>query len=175
MPGGTESRTHMAGKDYSAGPTLPPKTDAPSLRRIRAMLRPTLIIAFLVFTLQSAHAAEPIRLGLNYPSTGNYKSEGLELRRGALLAVDQINQGGGLLGRRLELVSLNSAARAEKARANVDRFANQGAAMIFGGANLSCYCRSKIFTFTLMNKRSKAKIASKDGKVPRATNAADEP
>jgi len=99
------------------------------------MLRPTLIIAFLVFTLQSAHAAEPIRLGLNYPSTGNYKSEGLELRRGALLAVDQINQGGGLLGRRLELVSLNSAARAEKARANVDRFAKQGAAMIFGGAN----------------------------------------
>ena len=99
------------------------------------MLRPTLVIALIVFTLQSAHASEPIRLGLNYPSTGNYKSEGLELRRGALLAVDQINQSGGLLGRRLELVSLNSAARAEKARANVDRFANQGAAMIFGGAN----------------------------------------
>ena len=25
--------------------------------------------------------------------------------------------------------------------------------MIFGGANLSCYCRSKIYTFTLMNKK----------------------
>lgn len=34
--------------------------------------------------------------------------------------------------------------------------------MIFGGANLSCYCRSKIFTFTLMNKRSKPKAQNKD-------------
>ncbi|MCQ4253517.1 ABC transporter substrate-binding protein [Stutzerimonas stutzeri] len=99
------------------------------------MLRPTLVIALALLTFTVAHAAKPIRLGLNYPSTGNYKSEGLELRRGAMLAVEQINQGGGVLGRPLELVSLNSAARAEKAQANVERFASQGAAMVFGGAN----------------------------------------
>jgi len=99
------------------------------------MLRPTLVIALALLTFTAAHAAKPIHLGLNYPSTGNYKSEGLELRRGAMLAVEQINQGGGVLGRPLELVSLNSAARAEKAQANVERFASQGAAMVFGGAN----------------------------------------
>lgn len=99
------------------------------------MLRPTLVIALALLTFTAAHAAKPIRLGLNYPSTGNYKSEGLELRRGAMLAVEQINQGGGVLGRPLELISLNSAARAEKAQANVERFASQGAAMVFGGAN----------------------------------------
>jgi len=99
------------------------------------MLRPTLVIALALLTFTAAHAAKPIRLGLNYPSTGNYKSEGLELRRGAILAAEQINQGGGVLGRPLELVSLNSAARAEKAQANVERFASQGAAMVFGGAN----------------------------------------
>ncbi|MDH2242491.1 ABC transporter substrate-binding protein [Pseudomonas sp. GD03909] len=99
------------------------------------MLRPTLVIALALLTFTAAHAAKPIRLGLNYPSTGNYKSEGLELRRGAMLAVEQINQGGGVLGRPLELVSLNSAARAEKAQANVERFVSQGAAMVFGGAN----------------------------------------
>ncbi len=99
------------------------------------MLRPTLVIALALLTFTAAHAAKPIRLGLNYPSTGNYKSEGLELRRGAMLAVEQINQGGGVLGRPLELISLNSAARAEKAQANVERFAGQGAAMVFGGAN----------------------------------------
>ncbi|EHY77174.1 hypothetical protein PstZobell_07025 [Stutzerimonas stutzeri ATCC 14405 = CCUG 16156] len=99
------------------------------------MLRPTLVIALALLTFTAAHAAKPIRLGLNYPSTGNYKSEGLELSRGAMLAVEQINQGGGVLGRPLELVSLNSAARAEKAQANVERFASQGAAMVFGGAN----------------------------------------
>src|SRR5690606_33801838 len=75
-----------------------------------------------------------IRIGLNYPSTGNYKSEGLELRRGALLAVDDINREGGVLGRPLELLSHNSAARDEKASANIDRFAAQGVSMAFGGA-----------------------------------------
>ncbi|EWC40393.1 ABC transporter substrate-binding protein [Pseudomonas stutzeri] len=99
------------------------------------MFRPSLVVALLAFALQGAHAGEPIRLGLNYPGTGNYKSEGLELRRGALLAVDQINQHGGLLGRRLELVGRNSAAREEKALGNVEHFASMGAAMIFGGAN----------------------------------------
>ena len=75
MPGGTESRTNSAGKDNSAGPTLPPKTDAPSLRRISALLRPTLILAFLVFARQRAPAADPIRVALGggkawVPSTG---------------------------------------------------------------------------------------------------------
>lgn len=99
------------------------------------MLRHSLAIALALLTALTAHAAEPIRIGLNYPSTGNYKSEGLELSRGALLAVDEINGRGGLLGRQLQLVSLNSAARPEKAQANIERFANQGAAMVFGGAN----------------------------------------
>ena len=58
-----------------------------------------------------------------------------ELSRGALLAVDEINGRGGVLGRPLQLVSLNSAARAEKAEANIDRFASQGTVMVFGGAN----------------------------------------
>lgn len=31
--------------------------------------------------------------------------------------------------------------------------------LIFGGANLNCYCRSKIFTFTLMNKKSDSKVS----------------
>ena len=99
------------------------------------MFHPILLFTLLLLPLASANAAQPIRLGLNYPSTGNYKSEGLELSRGALLAVDEINGRGGVLGRPLQLVSLNSAARAEKAEANIDRFASQGTVMVFGGAN----------------------------------------
>lgn len=99
------------------------------------MFHPILLFTLLLLPLASANAAQPIRLGLNYPSTGNYKSEGLELSRGALLAVDEINGRGGVLGRPLQLVSLNSAARAEKAEANIDRFASQGTVMVFGGSN----------------------------------------
>ncbi|MGE4404213.1 ABC transporter substrate-binding protein [Pseudomonas sp.] len=99
------------------------------------MFRTVLVAVLYVCALPALQAAEPIRVGLNYPSTGNYKSEGLELRRGALLAIDQLNQQGGILGRPLQLISLNSAARARKAQANVERFADQGAAMILGGAS----------------------------------------
>lgn len=99
------------------------------------MFRHALVALLLFCVVAPLQAAEPLRLGLNYPSTGNYKSEGLELRRGALLAIDQINSQGGVLGRPLQLISLNSAARAEKATDNVERFAAQNVHMIFGGAN----------------------------------------
>ncbi|MWV13638.1 ABC transporter substrate-binding protein [Pseudomonas sp. R-28-1W-6] len=86
-----------------------------------------------LFTLP-AYAADSVKIGLNYPRTGNYKDEGLELRRGALLAVDAINREGGVLGRPLQLLSENTASRAEQARDNIDRFASQDARMVFGGA-----------------------------------------
>ncbi len=34
--------------------------------------------------------------------------------------------------------------------------------MIFGGTNLNCYCRSKIFTFTLINKNKGVKKPNKE-------------
>ncbi|MCP8464511.1 ABC transporter substrate-binding protein [Pseudomonas sp. ZM23] len=82
-----------------------------------------------------AQAAEPITLGLNYPRTGSYKEEGLAQMRGALLAIDEINAHGGVLGRPLRLVSKDTASRPEKAVRNVDELAAEGAAMLFGGAS----------------------------------------
>lgn len=98
------------------------------------MGRAILLCCLLLNCLGASLQAEPLKIGLNYPRTGNYKDEGLELRRGALLAVEQINLAGGLLDRPLELLSENTASRAEQARANVDLFARQGARMVFGGA-----------------------------------------
>ncbi|NIV28063.1 MAG: ABC transporter substrate-binding protein, partial [Anaerolineae bacterium] len=76
-----------------------------------------------------------ITLGLNYPRTGSYKEEGLAQMRGALLAIDEINQGGGVLGRPLQLISRNTASRPDKAIANVDKMADEGVAMLFGGVS----------------------------------------
>jgi branched-chain amino acid transport system substrate-binding protein len=61
-----------------------------------------LLGCLLLAGLGNLARAETITIGLNYPRTGNYKDEGLELRRGALLAVDEINQAGGVLGKPLE-------------------------------------------------------------------------
>ncbi|MNQ65323.1 Leucine-, isoleucine-, valine-, threonine-, and alanine-binding protein precursor [compost metagenome] len=98
------------------------------------MARITLICCLLLGCLGNSLQAEPIKIGLSYPRTGNYKTEGLELHRGALMAVDAINSSGGLLGRPVQLLTRNSASRAQNARNNVERFARQGAQMVFGGA-----------------------------------------
>ena len=88
----------------------------------------------VLLPLGAAAAPEPVRIGLTYPRTGNYKAEGLELNRGALLAVERINRDGGLLGRPLELLTRNSAARQQTAERNVEKFAERGVSMAFGGA-----------------------------------------
>ncbi|WP_313505774.1 ABC transporter substrate-binding protein [Stutzerimonas kunmingensis] len=98
------------------------------------MNRITLLALGLGFCL-TAQAADPITLGLNYPRTGSYKEEGLAQMRGALLAIDEINEAGGVLGRPLRLISRNTASRPEKAVANVDKMADEGVAMLFGGVS----------------------------------------
>ena len=82
-----------------------------------------------------AQAAEPIKLGLNYPSTGRYKEQGLAQARGALLAVEEINASGGILKRPVELLTANSASKPDKAVGNVKELAAQGVSMLFGGSS----------------------------------------
>lgn len=98
------------------------------------MKKPTVHALIMCLLPISVLANEPIKIGLNFPRTGNYKAEGLELRQGSMLAIEQINHNGGVLGRPLQLLSKNSASRAEKAQRNVDEFFHSEAKMIFGGA-----------------------------------------
>src|SRR5690606_26484610 len=86
---------------------------------------------FLCLSL-NAQANEPVTIGLNYPRTGSYKEEGLAQMRAALLAIDEINARGGVLGRPLRLSSADTASRPEKAVRNVDKLAGEGATMLFG-------------------------------------------
>ncbi|HLV16917.1 MAG TPA: ABC transporter substrate-binding protein, partial [Pseudomonas sp.] len=94
------------------------------------MKRLTAMLALWAGLAACAQAADPITLGLNYPRTGSYKEEGLSQMRGALLAIDEINARGGVLGRPLRLSSLDSASQVDKAEQNVDKLAAEGAAML---------------------------------------------
>jgi ABC-type branched-subunit amino acid transport system substrate-binding protein len=95
-----------------------------------------LVAALSFFCLQAqSFAAEPLVIGLSYPSTGSYKWEGLSQKRGALMAVEEINREGGVLGRPLKLVSRNSGAMPDRAAQNVERLAADGAVMLMGGAS----------------------------------------
>jgi len=98
-------------------------------------LKKSLVIVAACLLASVAHAATPVKLGLNYPHTGEYSEEGLMQKRGALMAIDEINAAGGVRGRPLELIERDSASQAERSRRNVDELAAEGAAMLFGGSS----------------------------------------
>jgi ABC-type branched-subunit amino acid transport system substrate-binding protein len=81
-------------------------------------------------------AAETVRIGLNYPETGPYAKQGLDQRRAADLAVDEINASGGILGKKVQLVYRDTKSNAKVAKANaIDLIDKEGVPMIFGGSS----------------------------------------
>lgn len=95
-----------------------------------------LLTLFMLFSAQTVTAADPIKIGLNYPETGRYQYLGLQQRMGAFLAVEKINAEGGVLGRPLELVIRNTHLKPSRGVANVaDMVENHDVQMIFGGVS----------------------------------------
>lgn len=98
--------------------------------------RKMLFSACLLLLACTAVSAEALKIGLNYPQTGRYKDQGLQQRLGAFLAVDEINDAGGVMGQPLELVIRNTrgepARGAENTTEMIDR---DGVKMVFGGVS----------------------------------------
>jgi branched-chain amino acid transport system substrate-binding protein len=63
----------------------------------------------------AAHAQQPIRIGASFSNTGAYAELGQTVRRGYALCVKQANGRGGILGRRLELLTEDDESQPEKA------------------------------------------------------------
>ena len=71
-------------------------------------------VALACTAFGSAHAAEPIKIGLSGPFTGGSSSMGVSMRDGVRLAVDEINAAGGLIGRKIELIERDDEAKNER-------------------------------------------------------------
>jgi branched-chain amino acid transport system substrate-binding protein len=82
-----------------------------------------------------AVSADTLKIGLNYPATGRYKEHGFAQAEGAILAVEEINNKGGVLGKKLELLTDDTAFDAERAANNAAKQAAAGASMLFGGSS----------------------------------------
>jgi len=61
-----------------------------------------------------AHAADPIRIGVDGPFTGGSAPMGIDMLRGVELAADEINRAGGILGRPLILVKRDDQANNDR-------------------------------------------------------------
>ena len=83
-------------------------------------LRPTALFALLAapvmaaLLVPTARADDPIRIGVYSPFSGGSSPMGLSMRNGVRLAVQEINAGGGLLGRQVELVERDDQATNER-------------------------------------------------------------
>ncbi|MFO7529584.1 MAG: ABC transporter substrate-binding protein [Marinobacter sp.] len=80
--------------------------------------------------------AEFIRLGFNYPESGRNKNLGLQQRLAAFLALDEVKEAGGILGRKVELVIGNTAGEPERGATNTEELIlEENVDIVFGGAS----------------------------------------
>src|SRR6202162_2925689 len=64
----------------------------------------TILAALLSATaLSSAHAADPVKIGVVAPLSGTYAGIGQQVKWGLELATKEVNAAGGIMGRQVEL------------------------------------------------------------------------
>lgn len=80
--------------------------------------------------------AASVKIGLNYPQTGPYSVQGKAQLDAAQLAVQEINEQGGILGRKVELVMRDTESKPDVSTKNVLELIDQeNCEMIFGGSS----------------------------------------
>ncbi len=105
------------------------------MRRLSALLSALIVLAAAGATLVTAQAKDPVKIGLAAAVSGGSAASGEAIKRGLLIAMDEINARGGVLGgRKLELVIRDDEGNPAKgvtiARELVER---EKAAVVFGG------------------------------------------
>ena len=83
-------------------------------------------------TLRRAHGEEVVRIGWIRPTTGQLASSFAPLYIGGLIAVDEINAGGGIMGRRIERVEQDDEASPAKEPAIMRKLQDDGINIICG-------------------------------------------
>ena len=77
-------------------------------RKNTKIAKNTLVLLTILLAISTGASAAVVKIGLNYPETGPYSVQGLAQLRAAEMAVEEINQAGGILGRKIELVVRDS-------------------------------------------------------------------
>jgi len=79
---------------------------------------------------------DSVFVGLNYPKTGPYAKEGLDQWSAAQLAADEINDEGGILGKKVRVVWRDTQSRVDVAKKNAEELIDrEQVSMIFGGSS----------------------------------------
>jgi branched-chain amino acid transport system substrate-binding protein len=92
------------------------------MKQIRWMLYAVVVISTAFAT---ANAAEMIKVGLLAPLTGFAAADGASVKNSVDLAVEKVNKAGGLLGKKIELVTYDDRADAKEAVALAQKLIQQ--------------------------------------------------
>lgn len=77
-------------------------------------------------------AADMIKIGVQAPITGKYANEGQSIDNGVRLVVEQVNAAGGVLGKKLEVVSCDDEGKAQKAAICARKLVNEKVLAVIG-------------------------------------------
>jgi branched-chain amino acid transport system substrate-binding protein len=80
----------------------------------------------------SAIASGTVKIGVQAPITGKYANEGQSIDNFVRLIVDEKNEQGGLLGKKIEVVTCDDEAKAQKAAVCAKKLTNAGVIAVIG-------------------------------------------
>jgi len=95
-----------------------------------------MVLGLVIFASPSFATQGTVTIALNYPETGPYFKQGKQQWRAAYLAKKQINAQGGILNKKIELVTYDTKSSTDIAAKNAKQAIDiDGAKMIFGGSS----------------------------------------
>ena len=92
----------------------------------------------VVLIMSQADAESTIKLGVAGPLTGDQGAFGQEIQNGTIIAVEEWNAKGGVLGKKIEIVWGDDQHDPRQAVAVANKFVNEGVAGVIGHFNSSC-------------------------------------
>jgi len=93
-----------------------------------------LIVILSILWLTFSQKRQPIKIGLSVTLTGLYPDLGREIRDGALLAIQMINEEGGVKGKPLKLIIKDNKYNIEQAKKNYEELVKEGVIAVLGPA-----------------------------------------
>lgn len=92
----------------------------------------SLVAGMCLLMTTGAFGADAVKIGLMGPMTGPWASEGQEMKKVVEMLADQLNEQGGLSGKKIEIVSEDDAGDPRQASLAANRLSTQGIAAVIG-------------------------------------------
>ncbi|WP_300464911.1 branched-chain amino acid ABC transporter substrate-binding protein [Desulfobacula sp.] len=127
-------------------------------------------IVMFFFLVQSSAATETFRLGVATVKTGELASYGISALRGVQIAVEDINDGGGILGRQIEIVTGDDLCLPKNAITVASKLVEKDVHAVIGHI-----CSGATFAALDTYKNSKIIVISPSATNPRLTKGGNYP